>query len=143
MKRIVFVTIASILCFIACVERGKPIEKEETVASTKSDKKKVDHYTCPKGHKGADKKGTCSECSSVLVHNAAFHGNSLTIPTPTLKDPFSAGSTAPGNNKTSPAQNAYGDFHYTCPNGHSGGAGSATNCTTCDTKLVHNQLYHK
>jgi len=142
MKSVVFVIMVSIFCFASCVERGKPLKKEEAKTATKSTEKKVDHYICPKGHKGAEKKGTCAECSSVLVHNAAFHGNSLAIPKPTLEDPFS-GSTAPTTNTPSPAQNAYGDYHYICPNGHSGGAGSAVNCSTCDAKLAHNQLYHK
>jgi len=41
-----------------------------------------------------------------------------------------------------PPQNADGVWHYTCPTGCSGGAGSATPCATCGTTLVHNQLYH-
>ncbi len=41
-----------------------------------------------------------------------------------------------------PAQNAAGVWHYTCPNGHAGGAGSATACGECGTTLVHNQAYH-
>lgn len=41
-----------------------------------------------------------------------------------------------------PAQNAEGIWHYTCPNGHTGGAGSATACAECGTTLVHNSVYH-
>ncbi len=41
-----------------------------------------------------------------------------------------------------PAQNALGVWHYTCPNGHAGGGGSATACTECGTTLVHNKEYH-
>jgi len=126
----------------SCVERGKPIKKEEAKTTTKSSKKKVDHYTCPKGHKGSDTQGTCSECSSVLVHNQAFHGSgNLAIPQPKINDPFS--STPAANNTPSPAQNAYGDYHYICPNGHVGGSGTAGNCTSCEATLTHNQLYHK
>ena len=142
MKHLLFLLL-SIFIFISCVERGKPLQKEEvaTEAEADSKKKQIEHYTCPKGHKGADKQGTCSECNSVLVHNQAFHGNNLAIPQPTLNDPFSTSNT--NNAAPSPAQNAYGDYHYTCPNGHSGGSGSADNCTACNAKLVHNQLYHK
>lgn len=41
-----------------------------------------------------------------------------------------------------PAQNSLGVWHYTCPNGHSGGSGSATACGDCGTTLVHNTIYH-
>lgn len=33
-------------------------------------------------------------------------------------------------------------WHYTCSKGCAGGAGSAVNCNTCGTLLVHNQAYH-
>lgn len=41
-----------------------------------------------------------------------------------------------------PAQNADGVWHYTCPNGHAGGGGSATACSECGATLAHNQAYH-
>jgi len=41
-----------------------------------------------------------------------------------------------------PAQNSLGVWHYTCPNGHAGGGGSATACSECGTTLVHNTAYH-
>ena len=41
-----------------------------------------------------------------------------------------------------PAQNAQGIWHYTCPNGHAGGAGSATACGECGATLAHNSAYH-
>jgi len=125
----------------SCVERGKPLKKEEATSTTTAKKKNIDHYTCPNGHKGSDKQGKCTECSTVLVHNQAFHGNNLAIPKATLDDPFANSSAA--QNAPSPAQNAYGVYHYTCPNGHPGGSGSAENCTACDAKLVHNQAYHQ
>lgn len=40
------------------------------------------------------------------------------------------------------AQNGAGIWHYTCMKGCAGGAGSAINCTTCGSLLVHNQAYH-
>lgn len=45
-------------------------------------------------------------------------------------------------NAPEPAQNSLGVWHYTCPSGHSGGAGSATACAECGTTLVHNTVYH-
>lgn len=41
-----------------------------------------------------------------------------------------------------PPQNTAGVWHYTCPNGHTGGAGSAAPCAVCGTTLVHNTAYH-
>lgn len=31
------------------------------------------HYTCPNGHPGAGAAGSCSQCGTALVHNAAYH----------------------------------------------------------------------
>lgn len=123
-----------------CVERGKSVSKEvPQQQAEKKDVKKAEHYICKNGHKGSDKQGVCPECKVAYTHNQAFHG--LAIPKNDIKDPFQ--STTSPNTASSPAQNAYGDYHYICPNGHSGGAGSAGNCTTCEAKLTHNQLYHK
>ena len=141
MKQILFLAVVS-LVITSCVERGKPIQKEEAKTTVETNTKKQDHYTCPNGHKGADNQGKCSECSSILVHNQAFHGNNLNIPNPVLQDPFNR-NAAPANSMPSPAQNAYGDFHYTCPNGHDGGSGTAGRCTACNANLAHNQLYHR
>lgn len=142
MNKNTLVIIVITLLLSSCVERGKPLKEEQPKeTSTAASKPKVDHYTCPNGHKGSDKQGVCTECNTAFVHNQAFHGSNLAIPKPTLQDPF---TNAPASQNTpSPAQNAYGDYHYTCPNGHPGGAGSAGNCSACNTKLVHNQLYHK
>lgn len=40
------------------------------------------------------------------------------------------------------SQNAVGVWHYTCLKGCPGGAGSAINCATCGSTLVHNVTYH-
>ncbi len=126
-----------------CVERGKPIKKEVNEQSAKKDAKegtkKIEHYICQNGHKGSHKQGVCPECNIAYTHNQAYHG--LNIPKDALKDPFKQGT--PTTTSASPAQNAYGDYHYICPNGHSGGSGTAGNCSSCNAKLTHNQLYHK
>ncbi len=41
-----------------------------------------------------------------------------------------------------PPQNASGVWHYTCSKRCAGGSGSAGNCNTCGSLLVHNSLYH-
>ena len=56
-------------------------------------------------------------------------------------------SSAPAANPTTPAtpepaQNAAGVWHYTCPKGCEGGAGSAVACAKCGTTLTHNTAYH-
>ena len=60
-----------------------------------------------------------------------------------------ASTTAPVTNadpaapaKPEPAQNATGVWHYTCPKGCAGGAGTAAACAKCGTTLVHNTAYH-
>ncbi len=98
----------------------------------------VDHYTCPNGHPGAASGGNCSVCGVALEHNQAYHNNQpATTPnistTPTTPNPTTTAA--------SPAQNAAGEYHYTCPNGHPGAA-SGGNCSVCGSALAHNQAYH-
>lgn len=75
----------------------------------------------------------------------------VTPPTPTTTNaPINNTTTnTPINNTTintppriEPAQNAAGIWHYTCIKGCAGGAGTATNCTTCGIQLAHNTGYH-
>ena len=86
----------------------------------------VKHYICPNGHDGADAQGNCVICGAVLQHNQAFHDQPAQQPTQGAEPP----------------QNAAGVWHYICPNGHDGGAGSAVACTQCGATLVHNTAYH-
>lgn len=51
-------------------------------------------------------------------------------------------ATPPATPPAEPPQNAEGVWHYTCPDGHPGGSGSATPCAQCGKTLVHNQAYH-
>lgn len=45
--------------------------------------------------------------------------------------------------QTNASQTATGQmFHYTCSKGCAGGAGSAVNCSTCGSLLVHNAAFH-
>ena len=95
------------------------------------------HYTCALGCPGGAGTATkCKNCSNTLVHNTAYHGNST--PTET-SSPFASPSAKPA---AEPSQNAMGIWHYTCANGCAGGAGSATNCSTCGETLAHNSAYH-
>ena len=101
------------------------------------------HYTCPNGHEGgAASATTCADCGATLVHNKAYHNNSNTPATqPNITTPGTVTPT-PITPSSTPGQNAAGVWHYTCPNGHAGGAGSAASCPDCGATLVHNKAYH-
>ena len=61
---------------------------------------------------------------------------------PIIPPPNDASATPPPPT-AEPPQNAAGVWHYTCPNGHEGGAGEGVPCATCGTTLVHNSVYHE
>lgn len=127
----------------------------------------VEHYICPNGHVGfgGPGEGSCSQCQAVLVHNDAFHNSPVDgsaplsapaavsseqiIPQPSGAIPSvfqnSGGVAAPSVGAApsiEPAQNGLGVWHYICPAGHAGGAGSETACAECGQTLVHNAAYH-
>ena len=95
----------------------------------------VQHYICPNNcaNSGGPTAGTCPVCGSTYLHNAAYHSQ-----------PGAANNSAANAVPQTPsaAQNAAGVYHYTCPNGHAGGAGTAQPCAVCGTTLVHNQAFH-
>ncbi len=100
----------------------------------------VQHYTCPNNCEGSGgpSAGTCPVCGTAYVHNQAWHaqqGNSTQVTT-------SQDQPANITRQPEPAQNAAGVWHYTCPSGCEGGAGSAVACANCGTTLVHNTAYH-
>ena len=121
----------------------------------------VFHYICPKNcpGSGAGAAGTCPVCGTAYVHNQAYHSQAqpgAASPTgETTPDgrqiekmivPGSTTPAAPGSTTAAPpepAQNAAGVWHYTCPKGCAGGAGSAVACGTCGTTLAHNTAYHQ
>ncbi|WP_047548178.1 hypothetical protein [Psychroserpens sp. Hel_I_66] len=144
----------SAVCFYSCDDKNKNSKKEtvETVnvPDTKEEKAPtaklkepaqnadgVWHYTCKIGCSGGAGTATkCKTCGSFLAHNTEYHAKSSSSSTAA---PFANPSSA----KTpEPAQNAAGVWHYTCKNGHAGGAGSAVACNTCSTTLTHNSAYH-
>jgi len=96
-----------------------------------------DHYICPnncEGSGGATQEA-CPVCGTQYVHNQAFHAQSTT--TTTTPAQVGAPATPPA------AQNASGIYHYTCANGHEGGAGAAgSTCATCGSPLTHNPAFH-
>lgn len=98
------------------------------------------HYTCPNGHEGgAGSAVACATCGATLAHNTAYHDGGATTTSPLTADPS---TITPPPSTPEPPQNAAGVWHYTCPNGHEGGGGSATPCAVCGTTLAHNQAYH-
>lgn len=105
------------------------------------------HYKCTKEGctGGGAAQGKCPVCGSDLVHNQAFHaqntpaGSSPANPVPI--DPKTGQPAANAQPTPPPAQNAKGEYHYTCAKGHPGAA-TAGNCATCGGALTHNQAYH-
>ena len=110
------------------------------------------HYICPDGHDGgAGSAQPCAQCGKTLVHNKGYHANQTT-PTVTSSPTITTGdgesqissTTLPQIQKPpEPAQNTKGVWHYICPDGHEGGAGSAAPCAQCGKTLVHNRAYHQ
>ncbi|MCB0686297.1 MAG: hypothetical protein KDC53_07225 [Saprospiraceae bacterium] len=96
----------------------------------------VQHYICPNNCQGSGgaSAGTCPVCGSEYQHNQAYH----------TQQAANQGATQSPSTSTTPepAQNAAGVWHYTCPNGCSGGAGSAGKCASCGGDLAHNTAYH-
>jgi hypothetical protein len=121
---------------------------EQANAAVLSTAGAVQHYYCANNcpGSGGDAAGTCPVCGSEYSHNQAWHDmqqNNVTTTTTTSDGSGpSVGITPPVQAPTEPPQNAAGVWHYTCPNGHAGGSGSATPCSECGTTLVHNSDYH-
>lgn len=136
LKILLFVVMA---LSISCKEK-KPepvIEKNKATASVK-------HYICANKceNSGSDVNGACPVCKNPYLHNDAFHAQDLlkngplNVPT-NIQAPAANTPVGP-----SPAQNAKGIYHYTCPKGCYGGAGTQVKCANCQTDLAHNQAYH-
>ena len=83
-------------------------------------------------------------CNDAPERRDGNTGNTSTENAPDIQittgDP--ASTTTPTITTNEPAQNADGVWHYICPDGHEGGAGSAEPCAVCGKTLVHNTAYH-
>lgn len=145
--------LSSVLFFYGCNDKSKtpkqdtakPVEVSDTPKPTNSNTTKepaqnasgVWHYTCRMGCSGGDGSAVnCKTCGIVLAHNTAYHGKTNST---TDNSPF---ATPNPTTTPEPAQNAAGVWHYTCTQGHTGGAGSAVACKSCNTTLTHNTAYH-
>ena len=105
---------------------------------------KVKHYICANKceNSSSDVAGICPTCNTQYTHNQEFHNDKFLKNGP-LNVPKTNLNTKPATNTTpSPAQNSLGVYHYTCPNGCNGGAGTTAKCVSCGSDLVHNQAYH-
>ncbi len=112
------------------------VKKPEPAQNAKG----VWHYTCAKGCAGgAGTAQACAKCGATLVHNKAYHENEA----PATKTNPAPGAGTAATPKPEPPQNAKGVWHYTCPDGCAGGAGSATPCAKCGKTLAHNAAYHQ
>ncbi len=100
----------------------------------------VNHYICSNNCEGSGgpSQVACPVCGNMYVHNAAYHNQPTQTQTQTQVQPQQQ-ITPP---TPEPAQNAAGVWHYTCPSGCEGGAGSAVACASCGSTLAHNSAYH-
>ena len=136
LKIILFFVLA--ISFSCKEEKPKPILQENNATAS------VKHYICANNceNSGSDVIGACPVCKNPYIHNTAFHNQDfmkngpLNVPT-NIQAPAANTPAAP-----SPAQNAKGIYHYTCPKGCYGGSGTATQCANCGEPLAHNQEYH-
>lgn len=107
----------------------------------------VHHYICPNNcaGSGGPADGKCPVCGTQYKHNDAFHQTAQGADQPVeIKPNPDQKVTLEGQQKTpEPAQNAKGVWHYTCPKGCAGGAGTMTACAKCGTQLQHNTVYHQ
>lgn len=150
--------LSSVLFFYGCNDKSKTPEQTTTTPVEVSDTPKptnpttpatkepaqnasgVWHYTCRIGCSGgAGSAVACQTCGTILAHNTAYHANANNA---TDSSPFATPSATRPTPTPEPAQNAAGVWHYTCSQGHAGGAGSAVACKTCNTTLTHNTAYH-
>lgn len=137
MKKLIPILILVLVGFTAC----KSEKKKATEATAKTE---IKHYICDNKCEGSgsDVQGICPTCSKPYTHNQAFHDKDMF-----LNGPLNVQSNSPQTPNTprtpEPARNALGVWHYTCPSGCAGGAGSAEACKSCGTTLAHNQLYHQ
>lgn len=130
-----------------------------TVGANSAQGQIVHHYICPNNcaGSGGPAAGNCPVCGSVYTHNDAWHqlpeNQTQNQITPNItnddqqvidfKNQMNAPSLPQDAPATSPAQNAKGEWHYTCSAGCSGGAGAMGNCAKCGAALVHNSKYHE
>ncbi|HZV70129.1 MAG TPA: hypothetical protein VFG10_11325 [Saprospiraceae bacterium] len=113
--------------------------QEQTTVPAPSGDNMVQHFTCPNKCKGSGGpvEGKCPVCGTDYVHNDAFHKGS-SIPEPAMKIDPATNMAVPTHTE---AQNAKGEYHFTCPNGHPG-AGAAGTCAKCGATLAHNAAFH-
>jgi len=109
------------------------------------------HFKCTKaGCAGTgEAQGKCPICGSDLAHNPAFHNQApgSTPANATTIDPATGATTTAPSPATDqappPAQNAKGEYHFSCTKvGCKGGGGAAGKCPVCGSDLAHNQAYH-
>lgn len=138
MKTFKILLLLIITITISCKEKKTEIKQKEGKTTTK-----VQHYFCANKceNSGGDAAGNCPTCKTPYTHNQAFHNNDFLKNGP-LNVPKVNLDSNPNSKTSSPAQNALGVFHYTCPNGCYGGAGTVEKCASCGSDLAHNQAYH-
>ena len=136
MKRLIPIFILLFIGFTACDS-----EKKKNPEATA--KKEIQHYYCANKCEGSggEVAGVCPTCSTPYTHNQAWHDKDMFLNGPLNVESNAPQSTTPRTPE--PARNALGVWHYTCPNGCTGGSGTAEACKSCGSTLAHNSLYHQ
>jgi hypothetical protein len=145
LSRITFLFLSISLLLISCNDKAsKTVKLSQDEISGEASmlaSSEVVHYICANNcvGSGSPSAGDCPVCGTPYTHNQLFHSQN-TDGASTIQD--ASAVPVPALN-TTPAQNANGEFHYTCPQGHAeGGKGAAGNCSVCSSVLEHNQAFH-
>lgn len=105
------------------------------------------HYVCADKCAGGQGQaaGPCPVCGKAMAHNQGYHAaqqQNPANPTNPAVQPNIQGATPPTQPQPVAAQNAKGEWHYKCAQGHPG-SGTAGKCGTCGADLAHNAAYHQ
>ena len=127
--------ILAVVCF-SC----KDNKNTKTNVATKST---VKHYICSNNceNSGGEVQANCPSCNTPYTHNQAWHDKDFLKSGP-LNVPLDESIKGANPSAPSPARNTKGVYHYTCNTGCTGGAASATACSSCGEALAHNTAYH-
>ena len=132
---LILALISTFLSAVACKDK-----KEETTTEGET-------VTLPEGTVATDPAAAGQPISlgGNEAHNQAYHAQAVGTPGSSPANPVQVnptGGTPATATPTPPsAQNAKGEYHYSCAKGHPGAA-TAGNCAKCGEPLTHNQAYH-
>lgn len=104
----------------------------------------VFHFVCPNECEGSGGPGkaTCPACGAEYVHNNEYHQYQRQQQQNNQAAAINPQTNGQIEMQQPSATNAQGEYHFICPEGCEGGAGTKTACANCGADLVHNDAYH-